>query len=118
ASAHKSALDQSFPRFLIDAWRCGGGILSKSVSPERADADVGPSIPASSLFQKKAENTIHHTSRRSPESRLTRSATGRSLFDSVVQWNAIRFDWTFGCHVESRSGKLRRSEPVEKRTPR
>jgi len=36
----------------------GGGVLSTSVSPGRADADIGPSTPASSLFQKKAENTI------------------------------------------------------------
>jgi len=36
----------------------GGGILSLSVSPQRADADVGPSTPASSLFQKNSENII------------------------------------------------------------
>jgi 2-phospho-L-lactate transferase/gluconeogenesis factor (CofD/UPF0052 family) len=45
-------------RFLIDAGGVGGGILSESVSRERADAVIGPSTPASSLFQKTAENTI------------------------------------------------------------
>jgi hypothetical protein len=39
--------------------------LEVCLSSVRADADAGPSTPASSLFQKKAENTIpNHTSRR------------------------------------------------------
>jgi hypothetical protein len=56
ALAFKSAVVAA--RFLIDAWRCGWGVLWTSVSPERADAVNGPSTPASSLFQKNAENTM------------------------------------------------------------
>ena len=36
----------------------GGGVLTQSVPPGRADATKGPSTPASSLLQKAAENTI------------------------------------------------------------
>jgi len=36
----------------------GGGVLSESVWRERADAVIGASTPAPSLFQKTAENTI------------------------------------------------------------
>src|SRR5262252_8929 len=55
--AFKSAVIAA--RFLIDAWWCGwGDSFEVCLSSPRADADISPSTPASSLFQKKAENTI------------------------------------------------------------
>jgi hypothetical protein len=79
----------------------GGGILSACVSPERADADIGPSTP--SLFQKKAENTIqadlqpsvpNSVARRPLQSRQEAQVLRQGAFD----WR--REDWAIAIWVD------------------
>ena len=65
------------------------GVAETSVSPERADAVTGPSTPASSLFQKKAENAVQAVIDRCVSMKIGHSSVLLCLLFRVPQLDGV-----------------------------